>query len=117
MIGRFVGFGLGALAFVAIAQPALAQSAQIQRGLYLVNIGGCNDCHTPGSFLGKRDTSRTLAGSDVGFAIPGMGVFVGPNLTPDKETGLGNWTNEQVAAAIRTGKRQLPGVWQSLQPP
>jgi mono/diheme cytochrome c family protein len=105
MIGRFVGFGLGALAFVAIAQQALAQSAQIKRGLYLVNIGGCNDCHTPGSFLGKRDTSRTLAGSDVGFAIPGMGVFVGPNLTPDKETGLGNWTNEQVAAAIRTGKR------------
>ena len=32
-------------------------------------LGGCNDCHTSGSFLGKRDGSRTLAGFDVGFAI------------------------------------------------
>ena len=33
-----------------------------------------------------------------------MGVFVGENLTPDKETGLGDWTSEQIIAAIRTGK-------------
>jgi mono/diheme cytochrome c family protein len=102
-------FGLTGLAIAiggAMFAPQVhAQSAQIKRGLYLVNIGGCNDCHTPGSFLGKRDTSRTLAGSDVGFAIPGMGVFVGPNLTPDRETGLGEWTNEQIVTAIRTGKR------------
>ncbi|HEU0151265.1 MAG TPA: cytochrome c [Bradyrhizobium sp.] len=87
------------------AVEAQAQSAQIKRGQYLVDIGGCNDCHTPGSFLGKRDESRTLGGSDVGFGIPGMGVFVGPNLTPDRETGLGSWTNEQIVTAIRTGKR------------
>src|SRR5437588_12629830 len=106
MIGRVSGWVIaaGVTAFGLSAQQALAQSAQVKRGLYLVNIGGCNDCHTPGSFLGKRDTSRTLAGSDVGFAIPGMGVFVGPNLTPDKETGVGNWTNDQDVAAIRTGK-------------
>jgi hypothetical protein len=47
---------------------------------------------------------RYLGGSDVGFAIPGAGVFVGENLTPDKETGLGSWTDEQIIAAIRTGK-------------
>jgi mono/diheme cytochrome c family protein len=107
MIGRIVGLMCVAVAtaLVTLPQQALAQSAPIKRGLYLVNIGGCNDCHTPGSFLGKRDTRRTLAGSDVGFGIPGMGVFVGPNLTPDKETGLGNWTNEQIVTAIRTGKR------------
>jgi mono/diheme cytochrome c family protein len=107
MIGRISGLMSVALAtaVVFLPQQAFAQSAQIKRGLYLVNIGGCNDCHTPGSFLGKRDTTRTLAGSDVGFGIPGMGVFVGPNLTPDKETGLGNWTNEQIVTAIRTGKR------------
>jgi mono/diheme cytochrome c family protein len=87
------------------AQQAHAQSELVKRGEYLVNLGGCNDCHTPGSFLGKRDISRTLAGSDVGFAIPGMGVFVGPNLTPDKDTGLGSWTNEQIANAIQAGKR------------
>jgi mono/diheme cytochrome c family protein len=105
MIGRLLGLGIGALAVGLLAQQAFAQSAQVKRGLYLVNIAGCNDCHTPGSFLGKRDVSRTLGGSDVGFALPGMGVFVGPNLTPDKETGLGSWTNEQIVTAIRTGRR------------
>ena len=105
MIGRFLGLGIGALALGVLAQQALAQSPQVKRGLYLVDIAGCNDCHTPGSFLGKRDVSRRLGGSDVGFSLPGMGVFVGPNLTPDKETGLGSWTNEQIVTAIRTGKR------------
>ena len=47
---------------------------------------------------------RYLGGSDVGFAIPGAGVFVGGNLTPDKETGLGSWTDAQIITAIRTGK-------------
>jgi hypothetical protein len=49
--------------------------------------------------------SEFLGGSDVGFAIPGLGVFAGPNLTPDKETGLGNWTDAQIITAITTGKR------------
>jgi hypothetical protein len=88
MIGRFLGLGIGALALGVLAQQALAQSPQVKRGLYLVDIAGRNDCHTPGSFLGKRDVSRRLGGSDVGFSLPGMGVFVGPNLTPDKKTGL-----------------------------
>ncbi|MEA2857234.1 MAG: hypothetical protein QOH98_1555 [Methylobacteriaceae bacterium] len=107
MMRRTSGYEAFAIAvLLAMGAPqAHAQSTQVKRGLYLVNIGGCNDCHTPGSFLGKRDESRTLGGSDVGFGIPGMGVFVGPNLTPDKETGLGNWTNEQIVTAIRTGKR------------
>jgi mono/diheme cytochrome c family protein len=94
-----------AIAGAILAQQASGQVARVKRGLYLVNLGGCNDCHTSGSFLGKRDASRTLAGSDVGFAIPGMGVFVGPNLTPDKESGLGDWTTEQIITTIRTGKR------------
>jgi mono/diheme cytochrome c family protein len=104
LVSRVARLGI-AIAVGIATQQAVAQSAQVKRGLYLVNIGGCNDCHTPGSFLGKRDVSRTLGGSDVGFAIPGMGVFVGPNLTPDKETGLGNWSNEQIVTAIRAGKR------------
>ena len=48
--------------------------------------------------------SRFLAGSDVGFAVPGLGIFVPPNLTPDA-TGLGNWTTQQIATAITTGER------------
>ncbi len=34
-----------------------------------------------------------------------MGIFVGPNLTPDKETGLGSWTSQQIVTAVTAGKR------------
>ena len=49
--------------------------------------------------------SRFLGGSDVGFEIPGQGVFVGRNITPDKKTGIGSWTPEQIVKAIQTGER------------
>ena len=61
--------------------------------------------HTPGYFFGKPDMSRFLGGSDVGFEIPGLGVFPGRNITPDKETGIGSWTPEQIVVAIQTGQR------------
>lgn len=77
---------------------------QVARGKYLVTIASCTDCHTPGHFLGKEDSTKFLGGSDVGFAIPGLGIFVAPNLTPDKTTGLGNWSAEQIVTAITTGK-------------
>lgn len=98
---------VAALAAVAIvcAHAASADEFQIERGKYLVTIGSCNDCHTPGYFLGKPDFSRTLAGSEVGFAIPGLGAFVGRNLTPDKETGLGDWTDDQIISAFTAGIR------------
>jgi mono/diheme cytochrome c family protein len=85
--------------------PLRADDAQIARGKYLVSIAGCNDCHTPGYFFGKPDRSRFLAGSEVGFEIPQLGVFHGPNLTPDTETGLGNWTQEQIVNALQIGRR------------
>lgn len=82
-----------------------AESAQIARGKYLVRLGGCTDCHTPGHLLGKPDMSRFLGGSDVGLEAPGLGTFVARNLTPDKDTGLGNWTKDEMIAAIQTGVR------------
>jgi mono/diheme cytochrome c family protein len=100
---RFVVL-LGLFACIAAVQPAAAADPQVARGKYLVSIGGCNDCHTPGSFFGKPDVNRVLGGSDVGFAMPN-GVFVAPNLTPDKETGLGKWTTDQIVAAITKGER------------
>ena len=93
---------LTAAAFLPV--PAFAQT-QVERGKYLATIGDCVDCHTPGYFFGKPDMTHYLAGSDVGFEIPDLGTFVGPNLTPDKETGLGNWTDEQIATALTTGVR------------
>jgi len=108
--------GLGALglALCWLAQPAAADEAQLARGKYLVGIAGCSDCHTPGGMLGAPDMKRYLGGSDVGFSIPTQGVFVGSNLTPDKETGLGQWTADEIVTAIRKGKRpdgsELSGV-------
>lgn len=92
-----------AVVLSALSLTARADDATVARGKYLVTISGCSDCHTPGHFLGHPDMARYLGGSDVGFAIPGLGVFVGPNLTPDKETGLGDWTAAEIVTAITTG--------------
>ncbi len=97
--------GVAAIAAAAALLPRAHADSQVDRGKYLVVLAGCNDCHTPGFFLGKPDMARYLGGSDVGFEIPGLGVFNGRNITPDKETGIGGWTDEQIAAAITTGKR------------
>ena len=43
-----------------------------------MTLGGCNDCHTPGYFFGQPDMTRFLGGSEVGFEMPGLGVFHGP---------------------------------------
>lgn len=83
----------------------------VERGQYLVTIMDCGGCHTPGALEGKPDFSRPLAGSDIGFggsapmgAMTG-GVVYPSNLTPDEETGLGAWKDEQVLHAIRHGAR------------
>ncbi len=89
---------------------------EVARGRYLVIIAGCSDCHTPGALIGAPDMKRYLGGSDVGFSIPGQGVFVGENLTPDKETGIGSWTSEQIVTAIRKGKRPDGGELSPVMP-
>jgi mono/diheme cytochrome c family protein len=95
----------GLVLSVTIAHPGAADQKMIERGKYLVTLGVCADCHTPGYFFGKPDPARQLGGSEVGFEIPGVGVFHGPNLTPDKETGLGTWSENDIVTAIRTGVR------------
>jgi mono/diheme cytochrome c family protein len=119
--GRLPGtlfFAACALALSAI--PAAAQSAPdaklVQRGRYISIIGGCGDCHTPGYFFGKPDVARQFAGSEVGFEIPGLGVFHGSNLTPDKETGLGGWTDQQIVDAIQKGARPDGRVLAPIMP-
>jgi mono/diheme cytochrome c family protein len=93
------------VATLVASHGTVAQSSQIERGKYLVTLGGCNDCHTPGYFFGKPDMARFLGGSEVGFEVPDQGVFYGSNLTPDNETGLGKWSTQEIVAAITTGKR------------
>ena len=104
MINRnFLSFVAIALGMALGSAQAASPNAQVQRGKYLVDIIPSTDCHTPGTFLGHPDMKRYLGGSDVGFAIPGLGVFYGPNLTSDKDTGLGKWTVKQIVTALTEG--------------
>ncbi|HEY6645078.1 cytochrome c [Povalibacter sp.] len=111
-------YSLAACALIAAllsSDAAHADASQIARGKYLAQLGGCTDCHTPGYFSGKPD-SRYLGGSDVGFKAPDGSVVVGPNLTPDLQTGLGGWTAEDIAKALRTGIRPDGRVLSGIMP-
>ena len=57
------------------------------------------------SDAGKPDPQRHLGGSEVGFQIPGLGIFYPPNLTPEPETGIGSWSETDIIKAVRTGVR------------
>jgi mono/diheme cytochrome c family protein len=107
-----VAFCLFCLSF----RPGLAASPEVQRGQYLVSIISCTDCHTPGSFSGHPDMSRFLGGSDVGFAVPGLGIFVAPNLTPDPATGLGKWSEAEIVTALTKGVRPDGRVLAPIMP-
>ena len=97
-----IGLGLG---LALAATDARADDAQVARGKYLVSVISCSDCHTDGSLIGKPDMAKFLGGSSIGFQIPGLGYFYGSNLTPDPETGLGNWTEAQIVTAFTKGVR------------
>lgn len=103
MKSRIVSFAAGLAALVASA-GAQADDL-VKRGEYLSKIMDCGGCHTRGALTGKPDPAFSLAGSDIGFEIPGLGYFYPPNLTSDAETGLGKWSEAQIIAAVRTGER------------
>jgi len=123
------------------AETAAPVPARVARGEYLVSFGGCNDCHTPWKMGAKGpepDMTRMLSGHPQQLAMPPapalppgpwgwtgaatMTSFAGPwgvsftaNLTPDKETGLGDWTEEMFIATMKTGRHQ--GKGRPLLPP
>ena len=103
--------------FLLFLCPATVTKAEtpVERGKYLVQFGGCNDCHSPGYFFGKTTPETYLSGSDVGFQLPG-GTFVGPNLTPDTETGLGKWSEAEIVTALQTGVRPDGRVLAEIMP-
>ena len=114
---------------------------RVLRGQYLVNTGGCGDCHTPLK-MGKNgpepDLTRLLSGHPQSLTMPPVpklpagpwlvvtsatntawagpwGVSFTANLTPDAETGLGRWTARQFADTMRTGKHL--GFGRAVLPP
>jgi cytochrome c1 len=112
----------------------------VSRGKYLVTTGACEDCHSPWTKGPKGpmpDPARALSGHPAdaklsppprmtdGWVMATFGThtaFAGPwgvsyaaNLTSDKETGLGNWTEEMFISALRKGRHA--GVERQILPP
>lgn len=114
---------------------------KVERGKYLVDVIGCNDCHSP-KIMTERgpipDPDKLLGGHDSNEILPpysseslnGYVLFnmngtatIGPwgtsfagNLTPD-DTGIGTWTEEQFVKAMKEGKyKGLDGSRQLLPP-
>ncbi|MDE0392833.1 MAG: cytochrome c [Rhodospirillales bacterium] len=80
-------------------EPGSAPDERLARGRYLVEtLGHCSECHTPRNMLGALKPGLHLAGSRYG---PG-GLSV-PNITPDVETGIGSWSEIDLAFFLRTG--------------
>jgi mono/diheme cytochrome c family protein len=89
--------GLAAL-LLANATSAYAQG-NVANGLYLSKAAGCVGCHT----INKAGSTPFAGGR--ALETP-FGTFYGPNITPDKETGLGNWSEADFKRAIRQGERR-----------
>ncbi len=93
--------------FAACVLVVCTHSAQaetlLERGRYLMeSVVACGNCHTPQTPQGPKP-GMELAGQPV-MDEPGFKAFA-PNITPDKETGIGTWSDEQIIVAIREGKR------------
>ena len=98
----FIAFALGG-AGVSIA----AADTPVERGGYLVNtIGACSNCHTPRLPPpgGGPNLERRLSGGFQTFNEPFFTVK-GSNLTPDRDTGLGAWTDADIKRALTEGVR------------
>lgn len=113
---------------------------RIARGKYLVTAIGCHDCHTPmkmGDKGPEPDMARMLSGHPEGMKLPPAPAGVGPwgvtasltmtawsgpwgtsyvaNITPDRETGLGKWSEDNFLKTIRTGRHM--GTGRPVLPP
>jgi mono/diheme cytochrome c family protein len=88
--------GIWAIAAVTATIPCHAQDDRLQRGAYLARAAGCEGCHT-------SEQARPFAG---GRGVPSpFGTIVAPNLTPDRETGIGLWSENAFLAAVQQGVR------------
>ncbi len=90
-------------AATAAAQPQPPPNP-LERGRYLVEVTGhCANCHASRGPDGQPIAGHGLAGGWVMQEGPLRAVV--PNITPDRETGIGTWTEAQIIRAIREGKR------------
>lgn len=86
-----------------------ADKDAVERGANMVELLGCASCHSSGAFDGTPDMDKVMAGSNTGIAFTNPlgdrfpGVIYPSNITPDEETGIGLWSDRQIANAIRAG--------------
>lgn len=105
-----IGAALAAVIAIGCAKAPTTMKAEmtleekIARGKVISYTSACHDCHTPGGLYGAPDSTRMLSGSELGWEGP-WGVSFPRNLTPDMETGIGSWSEEDIVTAIRTGIR------------
>src|SRR6266705_4029838 len=100
---RNVMAGFASLAILAAGVLSARAETPLERGTYLMRgIVACGNCHTPKGPQGDL-TGMELAGG-VTFQED-VFTAVSPNITPDAETGIGKWSDAQIIAAIREGKR------------
>lgn len=136
-------FLMAASAFAQQPGSGPGGMTKVKRGEYLVAIGHCNDCHSPKTITANGpvpDPKRLLSGHSASAKLPqapdgiigpakwgglfnnDLTAWSGPwgtsfaaNLTPDRETGIGNWAEQTFTQAMRTGKHL--GVGRPILPP
>jgi mono/diheme cytochrome c family protein len=83
--------------------PAEAPTNGVERGRYLVDhVSICSDCHTPRNSIGVPNQSLYLAGASEKIGPLGNAVA---NITPDKDTGIGDWKREDIVELLHTGTK------------
>ncbi len=82
-----------------------AQQDPVRQGEYLAATAGCAFCHSPFREDSTMIDDYKFAGGQRFEVVP-FGTFVSYNLTSDKDTGLGNWTDDQIKTFVTTGVRR-----------
>lgn len=83
--------------------PTAVPTSGVARGEYLARaVAHCGECHTPRTMTMAVDNSRFLAGNQKGKGPEGSAVA---NITPDRETGVGSWSEEQITDFLETGNK------------
>jgi len=99
---------VAAIAALAALLPVPARArdaAALERGRYLVTtIMACGNCHTPKDAQGRPVAGKELSGGGVAIDVPPFTV-VAPNITPDRDTGIGTWSDAEIRRAITHGER------------
>ncbi len=94
--------------YSAVEKPALTAStdpAIIARGEYLVHsVAHCSVCHVPYEVTEKRAPGEhPIMSGGLEWDMGPMGTLRSPNITPDPKTGIGSWTDAELARAIKWG--------------